>query len=208
MDGQTFDALVRSAGEARTRRGALGLLIGGAATAALARIEPALGRKKGKGKGKGKKKKRCKKPGQGCGGKNKKSCCKGITCTSSVCTCPTGTVPSGGKCVPLVEPECVNDSDCGNNESCINGSCTCLEQESGRCIRRCDVQADCPGASSCRNHFPEDSPLIEDGVCVDEPFILCDAANCAGDSDCDADELCIATSCSSGTFKCSPFSVF
>ncbi len=228
MDGKNFDELTRTV-DATSRRGALGALIGIATTAGLTRLDALAKRKKGSGKGKGK---RCRKLGQGCGGKKK--CCKGTLCTGGVCSCPAGTVLTNGACVPPTapecvrntdcgtnqicqngacvpappQPECVNDNDCGDNEACQGGTCNCPARENGRCIRRCEVQNDCPGASSCRNHFPEDSSFIEDGVCVDEPFILCDAANCNGEGGCNGDELCIATGCSSGTFKCSPFSVF
>ena len=157
-------------------------------------------------------------------------------CTSDA-QCGAGQVCQGGTCVPA-PPQCVKDADCGNPDlECVNGACVdspdecqqdndcgpnevcqirpagnvcrCPTVENGLCVRRCDVQSDCPGACSCRNHFPEDSPFIEDGICVDEPFLLCDAKTCDSDNDCKNNEICIGTGCgSNGTvFKCSPICV-
>jgi hypothetical protein len=158
----------------------------------------------------------------------------GPTCTSDA-QCGSGQVCQGGACVPA-PPECVKDADCAAaNAKCVNGKCVvkvvneceqdddcgsnevceagpngkvcrCPDEENGRCIRRCEKQSNCPGACSCRNHFPEDSELIKDGICVKEPFILCDAKTCDADSDCKSNEICIGTGCgSNGTvFKCSP----
>ena len=259
MDGTTFDTLARSASKASTRRGALGMVLGGVAAAAFAGTEIAA--RRGKGKKGGKRKKRCKKLTQGCGGKSR--CCKSLTCTNGVCACPAGTVASGNACVPQspapdctsnaqcdagevcqggtcvpAQPECTsnadcdnagevcvngvcvpqnneceNDNDCGPNERCEAGPngkiCFCPDAESGRCIRRCERQSDCPGVCSCRNHFPETSEFIEDGICIKEPFILCDAKTCDADSDCKSNEICIGTGCGSNgtTFRCSPICV-
>jgi Cys-rich repeat protein len=119
--------------------------------------------------------------------------------------CDNNEVCQAGTCVPA--PECSVDGDCGDNEACQNGNCVCPEEENGRCIRRCEVGNDCPGASQCRNHFPEDSDFIEDGICVND-FQLCNADTCNGDGDCGSDEICVHTGCSGGSFRCFPFSVF
>lgn len=151
--------------------------------------------------------------------------------------CGAGQVCQGEKCVPA-PPECVRNADCGDRDfACVNGECVvrpdecqqdddcganevcdagpnrktciCPDEEAGRCIQRCERQSDCVGACSCRNHFPEDSELIEDGICVKEPFFLCDATTCDGDSDCASHEICIGTSCGSNSvvFNCSPICV-
>jgi len=236
MDSKTFDELAKATTGVTSRRGAVGLIAGAALAAGLTRFDLNLAAaKKGKGKNN---KKRCKKLNQGCGGKKKcckgLTCTGGVCVAQPACVvngdCAANQICQNGACVPtppecvinndcglneicqngscVPTPDCFDDDDCDDNEACQGGTCNCPEQENGRCIRRCEVQNDCPGASSCRNHFPEDSSSIQDGICVDEPFILCDAANCNGDGGCDGDEICIATGCSSGTFKCSPFSVF
>ena len=135
-----------------------------------------------------------------------------LQCTQDADCGEAGVICVNGACV--IQPgECEQDNDCGPNELCGTGPngtvCTCPQLESGRCIRRCDKQSDCPGACSCRNHFPEDSEFIEDGICVKEPFILCDAKTCDADSDCKNNEICIGTGCGSNgtTFKCSPICV-
>lgn len=134
-------------------------------------------------------------------------CVKDADCVAANAKCVNG------KCVVKVVNECDQDNDCGANEVCetraTGNVCICPDAEAGRCIRRCDKQSDCPGACSCRNHFPEDSPFIEDGICVDEPFLLCDAKTCGSDNDCKANEICIGTGCGSNgtTFKCSPICV-
>ncbi|MFN8663503.1 MAG: hypothetical protein U0075_16550 [Thermomicrobiales bacterium] len=134
-------------------------------------------------------------------------CVKDADCNLPGAKCVNGT------CVVKVVIECAQNNDCGPNEVCEtrpNGRvCICPDTEAGRCIRRCEKQSNCPGACSCRNHFPEASPFIEDGICVKEPFLLCDAKTCNGDSDCKSNEICIGTGCgSNGTvFKCSPICV-
>ncbi len=123
--------------------------------------------------------------------------------------CGNNEICQNGECVPQ-PPECTVDGDCDDNEACQDGVCFCPEIEDGRCIRRCEVQNDCPGASSCRNLSPEDSPFIEDGVCVDEPFFLCDVASCTVNNDCDNDEVCVMLTCEGfdPVGRCHPFSVF
>lgn len=148
--------------------------------------------------------------------------------------CGANEICQNGACVPE-PPECVNDTDCGNNEICENGACVpecvndndcandeicqnneCIPNPSGcevvdgRCIQRCEAQADCPGASSCRNFSPETSPFIEDGVCIDEAFFLCDTAPCTENDDCASDEVCVMLSCEGDipVGRCQEFSVF
>lgn len=157
----------------------------------------------------------------------------GPACTSDA-QCGSGQVCQGGTCIPA-PPECVKnadcgaagvicvngrcvaqageceqDNDCGPNEVCESGPngkvCTCPDEENGLCVQRCEKQSNCAGGCSCRNHFPEDSRLIKDGICVKEPFILCDAKTCDADSDCRNNEICVGTECGSNgiVFKCSP----
>jgi hypothetical protein len=122
--------------------------------------------------------------------------------------CGINETCQNGACVPN-DFECAGDGDCGANEQCQNGFCECPEIEDGRCIRRCDVQNDCPGASQCQNLAPEPSPIIVDGVCVDQPFLLCDVERCTTNDDCQSDEVCVMQDCDgpdpSGV--CYPFSV-
>jgi hypothetical protein len=231
MDETRFDALTRSLSTSavggRSRRGVLGLAAAALASAAGAALPfvgeaadndgPEASRKK-----KGKKNKRCRKANQTCGGKKK--CCKSLTCTNGTCEkknapecvndgdCGANEVCQGGTCVPDNQPECVNDGDCGFNETCNGGTCACDLRVNGTCVRQCDSQSDCPGPASCRNHFPEDAPFIEDGVCVDEAFLLCDTASCqtSGDSGCANGEICVALSCGAigeATFRCQDIAV-
>jgi hypothetical protein len=117
MDGRAFDTLVRATSEATSRRGALGLLLGGVVTAALARIEPTLARKKGQGKNK---KRKCRQLNQGCGGK-KKTCCAGLTCTDGTCLNPAACVDDD--CCPAeLEDRCV--IRCDGTGDCPGG-CSC-----------------------------------------------------------------------------------
>jgi len=234
MDGKTFDELAKATTGVTSRRGAVGLIAGAALAAGLTRFDFGLAEAKKK---KNTKKKRCKKLNQGCGGKKK--CCKGLACTAGICSCPTGDVPSGSTCVPappppppppggcqgngdchsgqicqngscVPEPECLNDDDCGDNEACQGGVCNCPEIEDGRCIRRCDNGGDCPGFPSCRNLSPETSSTFVNGVCVNEPFLLCDVAACTVNQNCASNEVCVMLSCEGSTpvGRCHPFSVF
>jgi hypothetical protein len=214
MDSRVFDNLSRKAAEATTRRGVFGLLSSVAVAAGLSQLETgdALAAKK---------KKRCKRRNQTCGGKAK--CCpgKGLVCKGGRCQCKAGLVPAGGKCVPppvaecngngdcaggeiclngnCVPPpaECNQDADCGSNEACVNGNCICPSVLADRCVVRCQSQSDCPdGFNACRGIFPgAGQPRV---VCVDEPFLLCDADPCNSTADCGEDEICAFTTCGSG----------
>jgi hypothetical protein len=257
MDGQKFDALIKTASQALTRRGLMGLVSGGAVAVALAEIEPAFARRKGKRKGR----KKGRKHGQGAcaqlnaGCSAKQACCQGFECNGGVCSCPAGTVASGNSCVPpaagcasdaecgggqicqggscvaapppppecvgdndcgndevcqngscVPAPECVLDADCGDNEECQDGACICPAELQGRCVVQCDAQADCPGDCGCRGLFPGNGDRV---VCVDEPFLLCDAPSCTNSNQCDGDELCVFTTCDSpaGSGRCFPVCV-
>jgi hypothetical protein len=114
-----------------------------------------------------------------------------------------------GSCV-LIEVECQGDDDCDGNELCINGFCECPDIEDGRCIRRCDSQTDCPGPSQCQNLAPEPSPFIVDGVCVDQPFLLCSVDRCTTNNDCQSSEVCVMQDCDGPdpVGVCYPFSSF
>lgn len=230
MDGRSFDALTRAAASAASRRATLGMIAGAALAGTIATLSPLAAKKKGKGKNN--KKKKCRKLNQGCGGKKK--CCKGFTCVDGTCGCATGTVPSGGKCINPEPPECVDDNDCGanefcagglcvgievecqadgdcgDNEACISGFCECPEIEDGRCIRRCESGADCPGASECANLSPEDAQTIVDGACVDIGTLVCSVPPCTVNSECLANEICVMLRCDGDNLvgRCHPFSVF
>jgi hypothetical protein len=239
MDETTFDALTRSVHGLRSRRGVVGALTAALAAATGLAIPTAAagdgdgpdanGKQKGKG-GNGnnndkKKNKRCRKANQTCGGQKK--CCKGLICTDGRCAkkdapectsdtdCDDNESCQNGTCVPDPEPDCFNDGDCAFNERCIAGVCFCDLEVNGTCVRPCEVQNDCPGEATCRNHFPEElpgSPPFENGVCVDEAFLLCDTASCqtSGDSGCADGEICVAMDCATigvTTFRCQDIAV-
>ena len=168
MDGRAFDDLMRAVSAAPTRRGVLGLLGGAALSAGAARLAlleavDARRKGKGKGKGKGKKKRKCRKLEQSCGGSKKKKCCRGFVCSDGVCSCPEGSLPSGGACVSKepIPPECENDNDCGGGEICQGGEC--IPDPEPECVN----DNDCDGADIC-----------QDGECVPEP------PECLNDNDC------------------------
>ena len=230
MEERTFDDLTRGAAESTSRRGVLGLLVGGAVAAAIASVAPVLAGRKGPGQDKekgngGKQNQRCKKLNQSCS--NKEKCCKGkkLTCKNGKCRCKPGTVPVNGKCVPPAPecevdndcgateicqngecvpqaPECVNDADCGD-EMCDSGTCVCPAVLDDRCVIRCEGSSECPGTCLCRGTFPGDGDRV---VCVDEPGDLCGTPSCDSSDECDDDEICAFTTCDSpaGSGRCFP----
>lgn len=123
--------------------------------------------------------------------------------------CGINETCQNGVCV-LNDFECAGDDDCDGNEQCVNGFCECLEIEDGRCVRRCDSQTDCPGPSQCQNLAPEPSPFIVDGVCVDQPLLLCSVDRCSRNDDCQIDEVCVMQDCDGPdpVGVCYPFSAF
>lgn len=101
-----------------------------------------------------------------------------------VCECPETWVPdSNGECRQIVsqeEPHCVQDSECSEQETCINQ----------RCRNPCDcgIDAECRivnrrAVCSCRNGF--------DG----NPNVACRVVGCRIDSECDSGKACVNGNC-------------
>jgi hypothetical protein len=142
MDSSHFDSLIRSLTAARSRRGTMAALLGGAlgllglsqthSAGAGGACQPACGACQSCKKG------RCHK------GKHGKKRCQRGTCVAT----PPGTVSCGGACVDLAsDPR--NCGSCGTrcsvNQTCIAGSCRCTiyDVQGGRLCPIPDPNATC-----------------------------------------------------------------
>jgi len=117
---------------------------------------------------------------------------------------PADAICADGACKACKSSaECLVDQD---NTFCVDGWCVertiaCVR---GRCLHRCEVDADCPGEAlpgqlRCvdRGCYPSQSvPCLTDLECAD-PHRACygDSVPCQKDDDCAADERCEALLC-------------
>lgn len=196
MDQQRFDDLTRFC-STRSRRSVLSLLAG-AVVAAVARVVPATAQD---GDGDLQGDRRCQRLNQKCG--KGKRCCNGLTCRGRHCRCKAGFRLCNGRCIG--PNGCCEDDECSGIQFCRNGICACppgTTKIAGGCAGACAVLSDCPGPCSCRNHVPAGSGSAADGVCVDEPFNLCNAPICNNDGNCGENEVCIQTGCSGSSLRC------
>jgi len=173
MDGDRFDGVTRSLQTASPRRGALGMLLGGAL--GLAVLGESEGKGNGKGKGKKKKKKKksdaCEKAATSCNGKcgMGQACCSSFDCDScqnfycssvpgqpGVCGCDGTDVLHNGRCG--TKPQCIpagqkrefTDIRCCSGMEIIDIN----SPENGKClpgVLSCLSNADCTGGA-CRGY--------------------------------------------------------
>ena len=106
MDGDRFDAIVRTLGRAASRRGSLKLLAGGALGAVAARL------------GVGEAAAACVAAGKQCGKGDK--CCAGSKCKGGTCKCRAGLKDCGKVC-----KACCTGDDCAIGQACARGRCAC-----------------------------------------------------------------------------------
>ena len=157
MDPHRFDSLTRALTNARSRRGTLLSLLGGA-LGLLGLAETAA--KKGKdvrGEGKNKKKKK----------KKKKRPSPASLTPVSLPPPPAdpGTVPSPPPPPPLPPPVCTPTS-CTGKRTCQNGICACPSgtkfcEFEGECEGCCSNAECCNGAVPCP---PESQTCVDDGI--------------------------------------------
>lgn len=127
MDGNQFDQWVKTASQGQTRRGLLGLLLGGVIGASATGIGAAPRKKKPK--------KPCPTGQTRCGGK-----CVDLTTDNEHCgSCHAphcGGLCCSGSCVfPLQDPNNCGQcgQECSEAEECVNGSCVGCPQGQTRC---------------------------------------------------------------------------
>ncbi|MCA9879664.1 MAG: hypothetical protein KC442_17850 [Thermomicrobiales bacterium] len=173
MDDVRFDHIARSLHNLAPRRGALGLLLGGAL--GLAGLAESEAKKKGKKKKKQKQKKACQKLTQACGifgCQFGARCCSGYNCDQcsasscinrgkdgfGTCGCDAddGETFLNGRCG--VKPECIPAGTIrsGNDIRCCSGSqiIDINDPENGKClpgVLSCLSNADCTGGL-CRGY--------------------------------------------------------
>ena len=80
-------------------------------------------------------------------------------------------------------PECVQDSDCNDNNPCTNDTC-----ESGKCVYQCNEGADCDDGNS---NTIEDKCQLVDGSCQ----CIGQTPECTQDSDCNDGNACTEDKC-------------
>lgn len=114
MDQERFDWLIRHVSEARTRRVALGRLVGGGLAAAMLAVAPGTGEASQTVKG-------CRIPGQGC---SRNAQCCSDKCNNKQCKC----LDRGRSCLVVVSPKLPplpNKAVCCSSK-CSRGRNRCL----------------------------------------------------------------------------------
>jgi hypothetical protein len=198
MDGERFDALVRSIDILVPRRAALRVLSGGLA-ALLGRfgIEDIEAKK---GKKKKKKKKKCKKSQKKCGKKciPKANCCSTAdcgpeqSCVSGTCTCPEGFVPCGAECID--DSLCCADSDCFPIYTCEGGFCTCIDDPNDvpcNDVECCDPATEVCAVTGTTGSCQAGGCPAGADVCNDETFFFCGGpGNCVCTTSVEDEPVC------------------
>lgn len=152
MDGERFDTLARILSRSRSRRGIVGLWLGG--TLGILGHIPTVAKKRKK------KKKKKATPicvpnctgklcgDNGCGG-SCGDCSGGKSCDGVSCVCPADQLDSGGVCA--VPPGCLGQGAlCNNSDLCCSAFCAGLLACTGSTAgQRCNVTSDCQSGLRC-----------------------------------------------------------
>ena len=164
MDARSFDGLTRHVMTRLSRRGGLGLAVGGAASLLLGGTS-----RVGAG---------CKKAGKTCD--RNKDCCKNARCGGKRCTCKSGFTECGGKCFNLDNDEqhCGScDTACAAGDRCVAGVCA-----EGGCTAALDSCAEGALCISCPDRADAVCYLDNDGQARCSRFLVC--MPCEDDADC------------------------
>ncbi len=159
MDADRFDEAVRLLVVVPSRRGMLGLALGGALHFLLSVAEGAAKKRKRRNK---KKKRKCLFGQRRCRDKRCHGCCSNADCGGNVCEtgtcsdCPRGKRLCRDGCIP--KEACCTDSDCDGAETCVAGVCGCRAHErlcEGACIPNdACCGADCPPPACSSDNCP------------------------------------------------------
>lgn len=171
MDDVRFDQVARSLRGVAPRRGALGLLMGGAL--GLTGLAGSDAKKKGKGKKKKKKNDVCKKVDQACGDNGGcafgANCCTDLNCDNcSNAFCLSSDKDTVGICDCLSTHQFLNGR-CGEKPECLSAGIARTSQFDIRCCSGIqDMETDIcqPGVLSCLTNDDCDSGLCRGFVCA------------------------------------------
>jgi hypothetical protein len=195
MDADRFDEAVRSLVVVPSRRGMLGLTLGGSLSVMLGLAD---GVAKKKSKRKNTKKRKCLAGQRRCRDRRCHGCCPNADCGGNACVlgvcrdCPSNERLCRGGCIP--ETSCCTDDECDGQQTCISGVCSCRANErrcDGACmpVEYCCTSVDCAGAP-CLNGQCQCGEGQQEcrGECIPE-------TSCCRTSDCSACERCENEAC-------------